>query len=113
MTNGTDKHPYWTRDEFMAFLLLYCAGVDMDCTEEERKVIRDGIDDAHLAAVEAEYDRLSDFGRISVMKSYQPLYFKDPAQKEDLMKAIRMMFTADGDFDTMEHNVYLMLQKIL
>ncbi len=71
MTHNISEHPKWSRDEFLAFLLLFAAGADMKCTDEERAMIRSGIDDAHLSRVESEYDQLSDFERISVIKAYR------------------------------------------
>jgi len=114
MTNSTvKKHPHWSREEFMAFLLLYAAEADMVCTEEERAIIKAGIDEAHLAAVEAEYNGLKDYERISIIKSYKSQYYDDESRKFELLKIVEQLFQADGEFDIMEHNLYRMLQKIL
>jgi hypothetical protein len=113
MTHNISKHPHWSRDEFVAFLLLYAAEADMECTDEERAFIKTGIDEVHLSFVEAAYTELSDFERISVIKSYQPQYFATPEQKAELLSKVERLFQADGEFDIMEHNMYRMLQKIL
>lgn len=113
MSHDISKHPYWSREEFLAFILLYAADADMECTEEERAMIRSGIDKEHLLQVESEYQRLTDFERITVIKIYQPKYFKDAEGKKRLLKSVVKLFEADGEFDILEHNVYRMLQKIL
>jgi hypothetical protein len=113
MTHDISKHPYWSSEEFIAFVLLYAAEADMECTDEERAYIKTGIDDAHLDVVEATYTKLSDFERISVIKSYHPQYFATPEQKSELLKKVEGLFQADGEFDILEHNMYRMLQKIL
>ena len=113
MAHDISKHPYWSRDEFMAFILLYAACVDMECTDDERKVITNVIDDAHLKVVEAEYEKLTDFERISVIESYSDQYFSNPDQKAQILKSVEDLFKADGTYDIMEHNVYRMLQKLL
>jgi hypothetical protein len=113
MTHDIAKHPCWTRDEFLAFLLLYCADADMECSEAERKMIRDHIDEARLTAIEEEYARLTDFERITVIKTYQSWYFDSGDHKAGLLKTVEELFTVDGEYDIMEHNLYRMLQKIL
>ena len=114
MTDHTSKkHPHWSREEFVAFLLLDAADADMACTQEERVIIKAGIDESHLASVEAEYNSLKDYEKISVIKSYKSQYYNDPTRKSDLLKIVEQLFQADGEFDIMEHNLYRMLQKIL
>ena len=113
MSHDISNHPHWNRDEFLAFVLLYAACVDMECTDDERKVITGVIDESHLKVVEAEYNKLSDFERISVINAYRDQYFKDPGQKDEILGSVEKMFKADGTFDIMEHNVYRMLQKLL
>ena len=113
MTHDLSKHPRWTREEFVTFLLLYCADADMECTDNERAMIRAGIDEAGLLAVETEYKDLKDFEKILVIESYQSRYFSDEIQKKELLKIMERLFKADGEFDIMEHNLYRMLQKLL
>lgn len=113
MSHDISNHPHWSKEEFLAFLLLYAADADMECTEDERAIIRSGIDKEHLKQVESEYLRLTDFERITVIKMYQPKYCKGADDKEHLLKCVEELFEADGEFDIMEHNVFRMLQKIL
>ena len=113
MTSDVSKHPHWTREEFVTFLLLYCADADMEYSESERAMIRSGISEAGLAEVEEEYHNLKDFEKILVIKAYQSKYYNSPEQKTELLTMVERLFRADGDFDIMEHNLYRMLQKIL
>lgn len=113
MSHEISKHPHWSRDEFVAFLLHYAADADMECTEEELDIIRRGLDAEHLKKVEAEYEAMTDFERISVIQAYRDQYFETPEQKAELLDAVENLFEADGEFDILEHNVYRMLQKIL
>lgn len=113
MSHDISNHPHWSKKEFLAFLLLYAADADMECTDDERAMIRSGIDKEHLQQVETEYQRLTDFERITVIKMYQPKYCQTAADKESLLKCVEELFEADGEFDILEHNVFLMLQKIL
>jgi thiosulfate/3-mercaptopyruvate sulfurtransferase len=107
------KHPHWSREEFLAFILLHAANADMECTDEERGIILEKISEDHLATVEAEYADLNDYQRLNIIQTYRPLYFKDKAQKAQILVEVEKIFNADGAYDVMEHSTYLMLQKIL
>lgn len=106
-------HPYWERNEFIAFLLLHAANADMEFTDEERQLIRKTLSGESLQAVEYEYNQLTDYQRIQVIQSYRTRYFADDGQKAGLLLKIREVFQADGKYDIMEHSLFLMLQKIL
>lgn len=113
MTHDITNHPHWNHDEFVAFLLFYAASADMECTDEEKKMILDSIHQDHLPDIEKEYARLSDFERIEVIQSYRPKYFQNTPQKEELLQGLKKVFSADGEYDMMERSMFLMLQRIL
>jgi uncharacterized tellurite resistance protein B-like protein len=107
------KHPYWTHDEFMAYLLFYAANADMECTDEERKMILDTIPEGHLPEVESEYNRLSDFERLKVIQLYKTNHYPSSQQKEELIEAVKKLCNADGEYDIMERNMVMMLGRLL
>lgn len=113
MTHDISQHPYWTRDEFMAFLMFYGANADMECTEEERLMIINTIPEGHLPEIEKEYSRLSDFERIEVIQAYKPKYYPNNAEKKTIIEKLKEICSADGEYDTMEKNMVLMLGRIL
>jgi hypothetical protein len=113
MKHDITEHPYWTRDEFMAFLLFYGAHADMECTEDERQMILSTIPDGHLPEIEKEYHRLTDFERLEVIQSYKPQYYPNAAEKKNVLGRLKEICSADGEFDTMERNLILMLKRIL
>ena len=113
MAHDISKHPYWTHDEFMAFLLFYAANADMDCSDNERQMILSTITEGHLPEIEAEYNRLTDFERIQVIQFYKTKHYPSTSQKQEIMDALKKICNADGEYDQMERSMLLMLQKIL
>ena len=112
MTSISD-HPKWTRDEFLAFLLIYAAKADMYFSADEKDFILKKIDAGVLASVELEYNALSDYEHIQIIQSYRDQFFDDDATKESLLSEVRTLFGIDGHFSIEEHSMYLMLKKIL
>jgi len=113
MSHDISKHPYWTHDEFMAFLLFYAANADMECSDAERQMILDTIPEGHLPQIEKEYNKLSDFERIQVIQSYKTKHYPSPQQKQEIMDALTKLCNADGESDQMEKNMLLMMHRIL
>ena len=113
MKHDISKHPYWTHDEFMAFLLFFVANADMECTDAERQMILNSIPEGHLPMIETEYNRLSDFERINVLQSYKGKYYESDAQKKDILDTLKNICKADGEYSTMEKNMVMMLKRIL
>ncbi len=97
----------------MAFLFLHVAHADMEFIDEEREMILKIISEAQLFTIQQEYGRLSDFERITVIQSYKANYYPDAAQKKEIIGQLKKLCKSDGEFDTMEKNMVLMLEKIL
>lgn len=113
MKHDISKHPYWTREQFMAFILFYAAHADMECTEEERQIVRNIISEEQLPEIESEYQRLTDFERIEVIQSYKNNYFANTGQKAVIIEELKHLCNADGEYDIMEKNLVMMLGRIL
>ena len=107
------NHPKWNYEEFLSFLLIYAAGADMNFSQKEKELIKEKIDFERLETLTAEHDSMSDYQRISVIQSYKGLYFPTVERKEEMLDQVKQLFEADGDFSVMEHNLMLMLHKLL
>lgn len=93
--------------------MFYGANADMECTDEERQMIISTIPEGHLPEVEKEYNRLSDFERIEVIQAYKPKYYVNDTGKKTILDKLKEICTADGEYDTMEKNMIMMLGRIL
>ena len=113
MKHDISKHPYWTREEFMAFLLFHAANADMEYIDEEREMILNTIPEGKLPAIEKEYRRLTDFERIKVIQSYKAKYYPGAADKQEIIERVKKLCKADGEYDLMEKNMVMMLKRVL
>lgn len=113
MKQDITKHPHWSKDEFVAFLLFFAAKANMEYVDEEREMILKIISVDQLRQIEKEFYGLSDFQSIEIIHSYKTKYYSTPAEKKEVLDRIKNLFTADGEYDTMEKNMLLMLKKIL
>ncbi|HLF65097.1 MAG TPA: hypothetical protein VI603_15140 [Saprospiraceae bacterium] len=113
MKHDITKHPYWSYDEFVAFLLFYAAKADMEFIDEEREMILKIVSEEKFSQIEQEYYRLTDFERINVIQAYKSKFYASATKKNEIIEKIKKLCTADGEFDIMEQNMVMMIQKIL
>jgi hypothetical protein len=113
MTSVSDTHPKWDRQHFLAFLLLCAANADMAYTDAERKFILDKVGATALEAIRREHDDCNDYEHIQLVQKYKDLYFKTDEDKQQLLKDIKDLFEVDGEYSQTEHNLFMMLRKLL
>ncbi|MDX1477090.1 MAG: hypothetical protein R3301_05260 [Saprospiraceae bacterium] len=113
MTDLVATHPKWSREEFLAFLLLYAAHIDAEYTPEEQAFIHQQIDPAHLQQVESEFKQMSDYELLQVIRAYEGNYYPSPRHKEEILNQVRALFRADGAMSIEESSLLMMLKKLL
>ena len=102
----------WTRDEFIAYLLIYAAQINQIETEEEKEFIASKIDSQILKNIYKEINNDNDYQRIQKVMVYT--YQKNYLSKDldDLLKEIKELLLCDGKFDATEQALYHYLRKI-
>ena len=102
----------WTRDEFIAYLLIYAAQINQIETEEEREFIESRFDSKILSNIYKEINKDNDYQRIQKVMVYT--YQKNYLSKDldDLLKEIKELLLCDGKFDATEQALYHYLKKI-
>jgi len=73
------KNAEWTYEEFLAFLLIYVAHVDMEFAEEEKAFIRRTVGNETFDLMLAKFEGMSDFQAYQTILDYKQSYFSDEA----------------------------------
>ena len=102
----------WTKDEFLAYLLIYAAQINQIETEEEKEFIESRFDSEILKKVYKEINSDNDYQRIQkvMVYTYQNNYLSQDL--DDLLKEIKELLECDGRFDATEQALYFYLKKI-
>ena len=102
----------WTKDEFMAYMLIYAAQINQIETEEEKELIKSRFNDQTLKRVYKEINADNDYQRIQkvMVYTYQNNYTSQDL--DDLLKKIKELLLCDGKFDSTEQSLYSHLKKI-
>ena len=103
----------WTYNEFLTFLLIYVANVDMEFADEEKRMIQ------KLAGMETYqkmvglFDSMSDYKAYETILSYKEVYYPAEAEKDKIMEHMKDLFYADADFNIMEKELMHFLDRMM
>ncbi len=103
----------WTKQELVAYILLYVAHSDLKETQDEQEYILSRVDFETYQHIKKEFDADNDYQSITKIVdtvNANVAYSQNPAE---LFADIKLMAFADGKMDQMEHAIYNSLKKIL
>ena len=103
----------WTKEELVAYVLLYTANSDLNIENHEKNVIISKVDMKTFSKVHEEFDKDNDYQSLQkIIKGLEAHnYSKDDL--EALFVDIKKLFLSDGSFDVMEQSMLAYLKKIL
>lgn len=103
----------WTKEELVAYVLLYTANSDLNIENHEKNVIISKVDMKTFSKVHEEFDKDNDYQSLQkIIKGLEAHnYSKDDL--EELFVDIKKLFLSDGSFDVMEQSMLAYLKKIL
>ncbi|WP_055446046.1 hypothetical protein [Lacinutrix mariniflava] len=108
-----DKPKNWSKNELVAYILLYVANADLNVSDEEKEFILTKVDKKTFATIHEEFDGNSDYqciqNIIEGVKAHD--YFGD--DYAELFADIKLLLYADGEADRMEESTLMFLRKIL
>ena len=102
----------WTRDEFIAYLLIYAAQANQIETKEEKEFIKARVDSKILKNIYKEINSDNDYQRIQKVMVYTYQNNILSQDLDDLLKEIKELLLCDGKFDATEQALYHYLKKI-
>ena len=107
------EHTNWSKQELVAYILLYVAHSDLKETKREHEYILSRVDLDTYIHIKNEFDADNDYQSITKIVeavNASQFYNNNP---DALFADIKLMAFADGKMDQMEHAIYNSLKKIL
>lgn len=103
----------WTKQELLAYILLYVANSDLNETNGEKDFIMSKVDRETFANVHAEFDADNDYQCLQkIIKGVESHdYFRN--DYAELFTDIKLMLYADGEAEEIEETTFMYLRKIL
>ncbi|MBT8245910.1 MAG: sulfurtransferase [Winogradskyella sp.] len=113
LTHYAMDTPNWTKDELMAYILLYAAHSDFKEDNHERNVIISKVDMITFQKIHKEFSEDNDFQSIQKIITSVNAHNYSSQNIDQLLADIKGLFFADGNFDVKEHAMLLFLKRIL
>lgn len=103
----------YTYQDFLAYALIYAANADFEFLPEERAHILSKVGVQEYEAMSALFDEHSDMDSLRFLSENATLYLRSPADRNKMMEEIKQLFLADHEMDTLEENIWRVLDDIL
>jgi len=100
-------------NEFLAFALLYASHVDMEYSEAEKETIQKLVSAKSYDKVYDAFNEMSDFSALQTILDHKGIYYPTAERKAELLAKIKELFLADGEYSTMEKELFHFLEKLL
>lgn len=99
--------------EFLAFVLLYAAGMNLELSPEELKFIKDktGIDD--VERIKKQLDSLSDTENIETISRYKKIYLSSPESELKARRDLEALLKTPGVHSQFEKVAVHMIEKLI
>ena len=104
---------YWTKDDFLAYTLLYAAHADYVFDNEEKDMILSKVDYNAYKNVINELLNDNDYQSLQKILKYINENKYDKKDIDLLLHEIELLFMCDGEYDVLEKNMMLNLTKLL
>ncbi len=102
----------WTKEEFLAYILLYSAQADYVETEEEKSMIISKVGSDAFQKIHDELENDNDYASIQKIMNNVERFDYSQDQLEDIIKEMRSLFLSDGHFDQVEQNLFIGLKRL-
>lgn len=103
----------YTRNDLIAYALIYAAMADYSISEKEKSFITDRVGKKEFKKMLRVYNEDSDLKGLERIELLKIEFFPGEKGKEELLNLIKDVFNADHSFDTLENNVYRGMRKLL
>ncbi|NNK83526.1 MAG: hypothetical protein HKO92_10425 [Flavobacteriaceae bacterium] len=103
----------WTKEELVAYILLYAAHCNLEIDNHEKNVIISKVDMQTFQKVYDEFDKDNDYQSLQKIVSALEEEHYSKIELDILFEDIKKLFLSDGSYDTMERNLYSFLKNML
>ena len=103
----------WSKDEFVAFLMLHIGNADLKLSREELIVIDGIVSEEQFAQINWVWSQCNDFECINIIRSMRNKFYPEEEGKEKLLEEMKVLAMSDDNFSTNEEIMIRSLNKIL
>lgn len=103
----------WTYNEFLAFLMIYAAELNVELAEEELQFIKSRTAIQDVASIKSTVDSLSDAEAIEVIEDYRRIYLDTPEKEEKVRQDLEDLLKTQNKHTQLENVLVHILERII
>ena len=103
----------WTKEELVAYVLLFAANSDFTEDKNEKNLILSKVDNKTYDNIFTEFQNDNDFQSIQKIIAGLNAHNYSKGDIDFLFADIKQLFLADGNYDTLEKNMFMNLKRLL
>jgi hypothetical protein len=107
------KTPNWNKEEFMAYVLIYCMKADFVSQESEINFIKKKVGQDLFRKTLEEFSNDHDYEKAQKIQAAFAQLGCSKEDKQQIMHDIDALFAADGNKGMLEQNTYRGLDRLL
>jgi len=108
-----EKKTHWSKEELVAYILLYASESDLIVSNKERNVIISKVDMNTFQKIRDEFDKDNDYKSIQKIIAGLKEHNYSKMDIDLLFADIKGLFFSDGNYNTTEKSMYMFLKRIL
>lgn len=103
---------HWTKNELIAYILLYASQSDLIESNKERNVIISKVDVKTFDKIHKEFEKDNDYQSIQKILAGLKAHNYSKIDIDLLLSDIKVMFFADGHYEVSEQAIYNLLNHL-
>lgn len=102
----------WTRDDFLALVLIYASHADLKMSDDEVAWIKQQVGNVHFNKANELYQEQSDYQNIETICELKKQFFPGEEGKKALQDYMASLFEVDHEYSHLEEYVMIGLKRL-
>jgi hypothetical protein len=108
----TENTP-WSYNEFLAFLMIYGAQMNLALSEEELEFVKNKTGISNIEKIKERVARSSDIEALDIIEEYRKIYLDTTEKKEKVRQDLEGLLKSDPGHSQFEKVVIHILERII
>jgi hypothetical protein len=105
--------PQLSYNEFLAFLMIYAAEMNLELSAEDLAVIREKTGINNIEAIKAKVDELSDIEAIELIDQHREIYLGNKVDEDKVRQDLEALLHTAGTHSQLERAAVHILEKMI
>ncbi len=103
----------WSYNEFLAFLMVYAAQMNLVLSEEELDFIKNKTGISNIDSIKARVESISDIEALDIIEVYRNQYLDTKEKQEKVRQDLEGLLKADTGHSQLEKVVIHLLERVV